>query len=128
MNRSESDHRALAEALTRVRHADREALKRYRLLHQRVHQSAVVASAALGLGVVALALLRRPSSRPVAGRLGLIASVLPLGIEWALKLVSRTRAGAVRLPPQGAVAPANHPTRLPVHGTLISNATDQRST
>ena len=128
MNPSESDHRALAEALTRVRHADREALKRYRLLNQRVHQSAVVTSVALGLGAVALALLRRPSSRPAAGRLGLIASVLPLGIEWALKLVSRTRAGTVRSAPQGAVALANHPTCPPIHGTLISNATDQRST
>ena len=128
MNPSESDHMVLAEALTRVRHADREALKRYRLLHQRVQQSAVVTSAALGLGAAALVLLRRPGSRPTAGRLGLLATVLPFGIEWVLKLVSRTRAGAERPAPQGAIAPPNDPTRSTADATLISNSTEERST
>jgi hypothetical protein len=118
----------LAEALTRVRHADREALKRYRLLHHRVQQSAVVTSAALGLGAAALVLLRSPRSRPAAGRLGFLASVLPFGIEWVLKLGSRTRAGAERPAPKGAIGPANDITRPTADATLISNSTDRRST
>lgn len=113
MSRTDADVRELARAVERVRRADLDARRAVGTLAETSRRGAIATTAAVSLGLAAVAALasasRRPRTpQPVPRRAGLVAAIVPFALDYAIRQLAGRWGGTQSPASTAAVALKSH--------------------